>query len=315
MTEHAALFDLFPPASTWAWPDRPRILVSYAYARKMADDDFAAFDGYDLILDSGAFTAHNSGKPIDHDAYVGWLQHAGPYARFAFALDVIGDPAASERNWLDARDRLGEVVQLVPTWHIGTPMPVFEDYCRRAPFVSVGGAVRHYRDQTYLWNVSKRLHDIARAHGTQLHGLGMTGRRIMRNLPWTSVDSSSWAIPARLPFLYLATKHGRMTSLQYGRPFPKAHLDLIRRYGGDPDGMDVEGWSLASEVGEEVAKVRKDWAVTASARAYMHVEATKPRSRPDEPFRLYLAAPPRDIGIIRAAHALGTPYPATEGTT
>lgn len=291
------------------WPDRPRVLMSYAYAKTFTADDFAEIAHADIIADSGAFTASNSGKPIDHDAYLAWLLEHAHSVRFAFSLDEIGDPDTSTLNYLYGRHHLEDRVQLVPTWHIGSPWSVLEKYCTETDYVSVGGAVKAFRAKTSLLRVCRRAHDIAKHHGTKLHGLGLTGFRVMRWLPWASVDSSSWSISARLPYLYLADRNGRLKSLNYGRPIAEPYRALVRQYGGDPEGMDVEGYALASHVGEELAATRRMWGVTASARSYMYAEAAKRGADPEaSDFRVYLAAPPKDTAVITAAHALGDPW-------
>lgn len=311
--------DLLPlfeeqPVEVNTWPDRPRALLSYAYASKVTAEQFAEWGDVDVIIDSGAFTAHNSGKPIDHAAYLGWLGEHAHLIEFAFALDVIGDPLATLDNYRHGIDVLAGTVRLVPTWHIGTSFDVLERYCAEADYVAVGGAVPYYQQQNDLYRLSLRAHEIARANGTRLHGLGMTGRRVMFGLPWASVDSSSWTIPARMPFLYLANEDGRMVSLNYGRPMPEHHRELVRQYGGDPTGMDVEGYALASVAGKEVAAERKLWGTTASARAYMVVETAKRRATGHD-FHVYLASSPRDVDTILTAHAAGNPWTTEPSTT
>lgn len=296
------------------WPDRPRVLMSYAYAKKFTAEDFATVDHADVIADSGAFTAANSGKPIDHNKYLEWLTTHAHTVRFAFSLDSIGDHQTSTTNYLHGRDVVDGRVQLVPTWHIGSPWEVLEDYCKMTDYVAIGGAVRAFRAKMSLLRVCRQAHDIAARTDTRLHGLGLTGFRVMRWLPWASVDSSSWSISARLPYLYLANSQGRLKSLNYGRPMTEDQRELVRQYGGDPDGMDIEGYSLASHVGEELAAARKQWGVTASARSYMVAEAAKRAYANVADFRVYLAAPPKDATTITAAHRLGNPWPITKET-
>lgn len=121
MTAQEGLFDVALPEAA-DWPDRPRMLLSYAYAKKRtAAEVRELLNGADLIVDSGAFTALSSGKPIEHDEYLAWLLEHGRELgiRFAFSLDVIGDPEASWANYLRGREVLEDRVQLVPAWHIG----------------------------------------------------------------------------------------------------------------------------------------------------------------------------------------------------
>jgi hypothetical protein len=309
VTVQDSLFDTGPLGST-EWPTQPRMLLSYAYANKLTAEDFDALDHADVVIDSGAFTAASTGKQVDHAAYLGWLTDHASTVHFALALDSIGDPVTSMANYFHGRDVLEDRVRLVPTWHVGSPWDVLDRYCQETDYVAIGGAVKYYQEQGTLFKIARHAHDIAAEHGTRLHGLGMTGRRVMRQLPWASVDSSSWTISKRLPFLYLAAQRGNVVSLNYGRPMPEWHKDLVRVYGGDPTGMEDEGWAMKDTVGEELAAARKAWGAKASARSYMYVEVSKvdPGSHG---FRVYLASSPRDTLEITDAHRLGNPWVAS----
>ena len=55
-------------------------------------------DSIDMLVDSGAFTAWKSGNPIQLDDYCRFLDGLEMKPWRYFALDVIGDPAATEKN-------------------------------------------------------------------------------------------------------------------------------------------------------------------------------------------------------------------------
>ena len=284
------------------WPDRPRVLLSYAYAAKY---DLAAYPDAEVVIDSGAFTAHTSGKAVDHHAYLRWLaQHAGR-VRFAFSLDVIGDPVASMKNYLTAVDAVGDRVRIVPTWHIGTDFAVLDELTRATDYVAIGGAVPYASRQKVLMRQFVAAHRIARDNGARLHGLGVSGSGAVRRLPWASVDSSSWTIPQRRPVAYLATRGGVMRSLTYGQPVSKADAGLARVYGLDPAAMSRYGYSSAKHVGTDTARARQVAGAVAACRSYMHVESVVTTHVPH--FRLYLAAQPRDR-VPFTAHAAGSPF-------
>src|SRR5690606_2000156 len=142
-------------------------------------------------------------------------------------------------------DRLGDRVQIVPSWHIGSPWEELDRLCSVTDYVSVGGAVPYYRNRPALMRLLARAHRIAAEHGTRLHGLGIPANDAVHLLPWASVDSSSWAISRRRPFVYLAKRDGRMESLRFGNPLPPAHVALVRQYGGEPRPMQTPGFSMA----------------------------------------------------------------------
>lgn len=307
MTE--GLFDLHhgPPV----WPDRPRYLLSFAY---LNDDqvDLCRKYGVDLVMDSGAFTTAASGKQMDHDYYLEWLAANHDAVTFALSYDVIGDHEASRRNHEYAEDKIGDVVNMVPTFHLGSPLSEMERLCRAYDFVSVGGAVPFAKQQSHLLTVFKQIHRIAAEHGTKLHGLGMTGNRIIYGLPWWSVDSSAWLSPARFPSLPLAERDGKLVQMEHGWKLTRHEQDLCRTYGLDPSVMQTPGWSLKATVGQEVALQRRIQILRATARAYMQVEAAKTATHPDAPIRVYLSGdqgtPGGSVELIQYAWRMGSPY-------
>lgn len=284
------------------WPDRPRVLLSYAYITAPALPD--PLPSWDVLIDSGAFTAYSSGKAIDRAAYTDWLgNNAGKYTA-AFALDVIGDPAASLANYRWQKSALrGTGVTLIPTWHMGAPWPVLEEMCADTDYAAVGGMVPYTHRTPLLMRNCIRAHQIARDTGTRLHGLGATGSGV-RRLPWYSVDSSSWAMPRRMPVVYVANQHGIMRSIARGRgDEAKRHAATLRRYGLNPTEYSTYGSSTAKRVGKEEARRRTDRAVVASARSYMWSEVTsKPRTL------IYLATTPTVTAPISQAWDAGPPY-------
>lgn len=293
------------------WPDRPRYLMSYAYKN---DEQVALCGKYDvdLVVDSGAFTVSTKGKQVDHDAYLDWLVgHAG-HITFALSLDVIGDHRASRVNHETALERIGDTVHMVPAWHLGSPLEELDRMCRAHSLVCIGGAVPFAKAPHSLFTAVKQAHRVAAEHGTRLHGLGMTGNRILHGLPWWSVDSSAWLSAVRFPVLPLANEHGRIEQIEHGFPLDGHSRRLVRQYGGEPRIVGSRGWSLKEHVGPPLAQRRRGWVMDACARAYMYVEAFKAANQPAHPMRLYLSGDSGNPGgavthVVRA-HRLGSPW-------
>lgn len=311
MTDELTLFDI--PEVTPVWPDQPRYLMSFAYR----DDSLVQVcvdRGIDLIVDSGAFTVASLGKVMDHEGYLQWVKDWKHAISFALSLDVIGDHEASAVNHQHALDVVGDDVQMVPTFHLGSPLGELERLCDVYPFVSIGGAVPFAKQPVHLAMVMRQIHRIAAEHDVKLHGLGMTGGRIVYGNPWYSVDSSSWTIPTRFPSLPLTTRDGKMTSLEHGYKLDGVERQLIRDYDGDPDVVATKGWSLKKEVGADVAIERREWVMKASARAFMYAEAYKNGMMPETPIKLYLSGNTGGVeggapGVIHRAWSMGSPYP------
>lgn len=295
------------------WPDRPRMLLSFAYAHAMKDRDLEHVRRHDLIFDSGAFTAFTLGREINHADYLAFLREHAAMTRFAFSLDVIGDGDASWANFQRERDQLGDTVRIVPTYHLGSPWSMLERLCLATDYVAIGGAVPHYRNQRMIMRHAIRAHRIAADHGVRLHGLGVTGYDVVTKLPWASVDSSSWKMPRRRPFVYLARRDGKLRSFRYGERIKAEDVPTIRAYGGDPDALATYGWTSSTRVGKDLARERARWGAVASARSYMHLEAVLNTRAVRRGFRIYFAADYVDTEIVEA-HELGDPWVPRKGT-
>lgn len=166
-------------------------LVSFHYYRK--DADMAALvqcGRLRMIGDSGAFSALTQGTPIKMTDYVPWVRRWDPYLCWTAALDVIGDPVATLRNWRELRDVHG--LATVPTLHVGTDPRWMEPYARDGcDFMGLGGMVGRAL-QSLPWVV--KVFRYARDHHPQMrfHIWGITHRKFLANLPAYSADSSEF---------------------------------------------------------------------------------------------------------------------------
>lgn len=288
---------------TAGWPDRPRALVSYAYIT----DDWTPPAGVDLLIDSGAFTAYTTGKRIDLDAYMQYLDtHRGRY-RAAFALDVIGDADGSLVNYRIMRRSLPDSVAIIPTWHVTSGWEHFTALIDSgAPRIALGGAVSYSNQRTSLMRTFIRAHQLAQQAGVKLHGLGQTGNSVAR-LPWESVDSSSWTYPRQYPMLLLAKRNGDVVSIKRGRSLTAANTALVKRYGLDPLIVRSPRATMPDRVGRETANKRVDQFALTAARAYTYQEATHPTGA-----RVHLACSPDNLDrYIIPAWQQGPPYPVS----
>jgi hypothetical protein len=141
-----------------------------------------------LIGDSGAFSALTQGTPIGMAEYLAWVKQWNPYLAWAATLDVIGDPAATLRNWRIMRDH--HQLATVPTLHVGTDPAWLGNYAREGcDFLALGGMVgRELQALPWLVHVFR----YARDHHPEMrfHLWGATRRKLLDNLPAYSADSS-----------------------------------------------------------------------------------------------------------------------------
>ena len=249
---------------------------------------------------------------MDHEAYLDWLLVNADAITFALSYDVIGDHEASAVNHARALERIGDAVKMVPTWHLGSPMGELERMCETYDFVCIGGAVPFAKAPDSLYRACAQAHRIAARYGTKLHGLGMTGNRILHGLPWFSVDSSAWLAACRFPSMPLANREGRIVQFEHGVYLDNLSRELVAQYGGDPAVIASKGWSLKAHVGQEVAAIRRLWVMSACARSFMYLEGYKGSHQPDAPIKVYLSGdsgnPGGAVAAVVGAHRQGSPW-------
>lgn len=173
--------------------DKPNVLTSYVDRWQPTREQVSL-----LFLDSGAFTAYNTGKEVSLSAYIDFcLEHRQEYDLIA-ALDVIGDPEASARNYRTMR---AAGLDVVPTYHLGDDWRYFEALLAEYATIAIGGVA--FRVTKGKGSVSPflrhliRCHQLAQQAGVRLHGFGITWWDLIASLPWYSIDSSSFNQGAR----------------------------------------------------------------------------------------------------------------------
>jgi hypothetical protein len=122
-----------------------------------------------VVVDSGAYRAWKSGKPLTVE---GWVTSLPDDPRIeAFIMpDVIGD-------WPETRARWVEVSKMTlphpvwPVWTWGAPMADLRELLDQSPVVCVGGMVKLLRDGDK--RALMGLRSVATKHGDRLHILGM----------------------------------------------------------------------------------------------------------------------------------------------
>lgn len=250
-----------------------RLLVSYHYHRTtdLADLVNGLGGDVDLFADSGAYSAANIGATVALADYTAWLRHWEPLLTTMATLDVIGDPEATGRNTAVLHEA---GLPVVPAFHVGSPWPVLDELCAAHDYVALGGMALHavggaMRRPLMAWLV--RAFRTAAEHGTVMHGFGMTSARLVKDLPFYSVDSSSYTLGKRWGLAYLWDAHAeQMRSVHFRNPaLVRPHADLFRRHGLNParvidPAFMRSGSATASEDVEAVT--------AAGARAYAFME-------------------------------------------
>lgn len=164
-------------------------LVSYHYYREDKDmAPLAATGRLRLIGDSGAFSALTQGARIDLAEYATWVARWREHLFWAAALDVIGDPHATHRNWLVLRDRYG--LSTVPTLHAGGGTSWLDVYAAEGvDLVGLGGLVGKAA-AAFRWAVHIFRYARAKYPEMRFHLWGVAATQYLDALPTYSADSS-----------------------------------------------------------------------------------------------------------------------------
>lgn len=170
-----------------------------------------------FFLDSGAFSAWSSGKPIDLDEYCEFIRHNIEHLDVYAALDCIPGgidrPAtAQERedaailSWKNYIYMKEQGLDPLPVYHYGEDPKWLEQMLEYGcEYIALGALVgipstmrRHWLDRVFT-----RLTDADGRPIVKLHGFGMTAIPLIFRYPWYSVDSTAWLRNAASGSVYL----------------------------------------------------------------------------------------------------------------
>lgn len=243
-------------------------LFSCAYEREIYRNcemiRYHEYEGYDLIIDSGAFSAWNAGKPMTMDDMLRvWdrILTAYPENNYTFiSLDVIpgtrGVPrtesdykVAREQSMenYDALTRRFPDLRILPVYHAPEPYEVMYHYLAKTDHIaiSIDASLAEKQRVEILQEVYPR------REGVKVHGLATTGLNMLRCVDWYSVDSATWAmIGAMGGLLWLNEDETEFIKVPISIESPRrrtrnSHIDShtaadyaydrIRHYGFDPE--------------------------------------------------------------------------------
>jgi len=173
------------------------VLLSYHYYKKeISFIQQLLSENVDVFIDSGAFSAENSGKNIDIQDYIKFLKLTG--AKTYAGLDVIGNAKATMVN-----QKIMEEAGLspIPTFHIGEHKNDLYDLVSQYDYIALGGMVMSPKIEKWLDAVWNRMLKIKQ--NIKVHAFGMTNITLIAKYPWYSVDSSSFKSGKRFGRLIL----------------------------------------------------------------------------------------------------------------
>lgn len=170
-----------------------------------------------ILIDSGAFTAHRQGISIDVDEYIEYINGIIDYIDVFAQVDTIpgefGKPKTQEQllsapklswdNYLYMRDKVKDPDKLMPIYHQGESIEWLKNMLeatfdgKHIPYIGISPA--NDKSQPEKNRFIETCFDIIRSSSNpnvQTHAYGMTNLSALTRFPFTSADSTSWALNA-----------------------------------------------------------------------------------------------------------------------
>lgn len=187
-------------------------LVSYESPRKCEEIAAAcapSFPGNAFILDSGAFSAWNSGKTIRLNEYIGFakefIRRHSAYVSHVYVvnLDVIpgrqGEIPTTRQVEDAAKEGWANMVEMekagltpLHIFHQGEDFKWLDQISKRHRYIGISPSNDAGLKEKDLW--LRSVYSMIRARN-MTHGFAVTSKRLMAAYPWYSVDSTSWLAP------------------------------------------------------------------------------------------------------------------------
>jgi hypothetical protein len=201
------------------------VLYSYAYLRsnKALETELLLLSEkglINLLIDSGAFTAHNSGNPIDLPAYIEACKRYDGRCWQYVALDVIEDKEQTQENLnLMAKANLKPMPVLTTDEDVSMAM----DMVAFNPHIGVPGGTRTKGD----W-MKQRFQQVDKVTDgyAKIHGLGYVTFPEMYQLPLKTVDSSTWTMGRRFGTVKWFDKKNGLECIQAAEMRKPNHKDI-----------------------------------------------------------------------------------------
>lgn len=254
-----------------------------------------------LLIDSGAFSVHRSGKKVNLDDYIKFLNENHEYFDLYIQLDDIpgewnkpktkeqleSSPIKTWENYLYMRSKLVNPNKLLPVFHQGEhfdylkQMLEFKDEKgNHIPYICISSNKNFDATKRFEWY--KRCFAIIEKSSNpnvKVHSLGTQSESHCEFFPFTSVDATTWIMSAVTGSIY--TKYGPviLSDRQLDR---KEHIKNNLSYDLWEEYIKSNGFTTEQLIESSLERVRwnclylGNWAI--SGREYKGPKSFKKRS-------------------------------------
>lgn len=267
-------------------------LFSFIMGEKMLKEVGPVFDRHapdlKIIIDSGAFSAWNSGQDVDIKDYAKFCHQVADRWKFKelhiVNLDVIPgkkgeglgpDPGKAIKDSAEGGSHNADILRAegldpIEVFHQGEDDEFLHRMISNSehPYIGVSPANDVSPQGRQVW-LGKTFGTLKKHYPGKVrtHGFGVTGMYLMKSWPWTSVDSASYKINAGYGGLVLWDDiHAKLTCISVGsrgggmremRDFWEAKKRLMPPFITKPE--DLEGVMIRSFVNGWAYLRARDW--------------------------------------------------------
>ena len=227
------------------------ILSSYAYlggARVDRIELLTTHPKIDVMLDSGAFTAYTSGKPINLDTYIKFCHEWEGKLWGYVNLDVIKNPKATYENFLEMRK---QGLNPIPVCTTGSKEKQVKQMAEMAGLIMFGGI-----KGTSIGTKEAIKLRTSWVGKTPVHWLGYADEPMMRAFKPYSVDVTTWQQAMRFGRVNVYLGAGRWIRLTRwehctdNKPIPSIAYRVIESAGfTKSDIKNPTKWSISKKYG------------------------------------------------------------------
>jgi hypothetical protein len=200
-------------------------LVAYPYFSKQMHGliDQMNPDKFRLIIDSGAFSAYNSGVVINLDDYCTFLK-AVDYSRFeaSVQLDVVFNPKETKHNYQTMLDRGFNVC---PVFTRGDSFDYFNELLEQKRYIFVGGVQQGVLAKPF----AKKCLQLS-AKDSRVHYLAFVKPDFLNHYRPYSVDSSTWSNSSQYGLCNVYRGGGRIRALNRKHFVKKPSEEIFRMF-------------------------------------------------------------------------------------
>lgn len=146
-----------------------------------------------ILVDSGAFSVFNSNPNIDFDKYFKQYydfvkkMHKEQLINGFIELDI--GSLVPYQQVLKYRTLLENISdKILPVWHLYLGVNEFKKMVKEYNYICIGGIVSKEINKNKLAPYVKYAHK----NNCKIHALGLTTQKILKKVPFDSVDSLSW---------------------------------------------------------------------------------------------------------------------------